>query len=156
MPWGSDSPNENAMKTGIAACTGHASTRYLLDVHTDRSRYRLDFAVDELDLLNAIRAKQYEIFVYDALGIPGEDRQRFIKTVTDMKLRHLARLLLIVEQPPAGSRAGMQSFGPFALIEGAFSKKRLNEVLMDLLNVKDTGSRVKGDDKFFDVTIFKK
>ena len=154
MPGAAEENQEQTLRQGVLAYTTDASTRYLLDVSIDKNKYDLRYANASEDVMEAAEKKSPDIFVLD--GSDGQRGTALVKDIAAAKWKHLVRVVLLMDQQPKPGSNHMQPFGPFCMLEVFFTRHRLNAALNEALTIKDTGSRVKADDKFFDVTIFNK
>jgi hypothetical protein len=132
------------------------STRILLETSIDTTKYSIEYAHSKRDFEGAVEKRQHDIFIIDTSGEDGEDRFALLKSATSQYLKGLVRMLVLVDGVPNPSANRFFSFGPLCLLECFFTRERLNSTLNQIMEMKDTGSRVKIDPLFFDITIFSK
>ena len=130
------------------------STRILLETSIDANRYSIEYAQSERDFEVAVEKRQHDIFIIDTSGSDGGDRFALLKSATSQRLKGLIRMLLLVDSVPNPEANKMYPFGPLCFLECFFTRERLNSILNQIMEIKDTGVRVKIDPKFFDITIF--
>lgn len=154
MPGAAENKIEAGLKHRVLAYTTDATTRYLLEISIDTSKYELAYANTSEEAFAAAEKKSGDILVLD--GSDGQLGGDIVRNIADAKWKHLVRVVLLMDKAPKPGSNHMQPFGPFCMLEAFFTRQRLNATLNDALTIKDTGSRVRADDKFFDVTIFNK
>jgi hypothetical protein len=139
----------------ILANCPEISTRVLLETSLDADLWSIEYANSEEDFMSGVMGRRHDIFIIDAGDAEGDERMRLLKRATAQKLKGLVRILLLIDRvpPPAANR--MNPFGPLCLLECFFTRARLNDTLKILLDLKDTGVRVKSDPQFFDVNVLK-
>jgi DNA-binding NarL/FixJ family response regulator len=154
MPGAAEGKIETGLKHRVLAYTTDVATRYLLDICIDTGKFELQYANTSEDAFSAAEKKGVDILVLDSSdGQLGAD---IVRRIADAKWKHLVRVVLLMDKAPKPGSNHMQPFGPFCMLEAFFTRQRLNATLNESLTIKDTGSRVRADDKFFDVTIFNK
>ena len=154
MPGAAEEQKVPGPRCKVLAYTTDATTRYLLDISVDKARYELQYANTGEDMMQAAQGRAADIFIMDGSG--GQRGTQMVRDIAAAKWKHLVRIVLLTDQQPKPGSSQMQAFGPFCMLEAFFTRPRLNATLGQALTIKDTGSRVKADDKFFDVTIFNK
>jgi DNA-binding NtrC family response regulator len=154
MPGAAENKIESGLKQRVLVYTTDTTTRYMMDISIDKNKYALDYANTTEDVLSAAQNRAADIFVMDSSD--GQRGADLVRNIAEAKWKHLVRIVLLMDKPPKPGSNHMQPFGPFCMLEVFFTRQRLNATLNEALTIKDTGSRVRADDKFFDVTIFNK
>ncbi|MEW6201085.1 MAG: hypothetical protein AB1546_03860 [bacterium] len=142
------------IRTNLLGYCPEISTRILLETSIDDRRYSIEYAETERDFVVAVEKRQHDIFIIDTSGNDGEDRLSLLKSATSQRLKGLVRMLVLLDRVPDPAANRMQPFGPLCFLECFFTRERLNSILTQIFEIKDTGVRVKIDPKFFDITIF--
>ncbi len=153
----SDNKTDSAQRNLLAYST-QFSTRFLLEtvLSSPGGSHTLEFAPLESDFLRAVNQKRFDAYIIDTSDSEGEERFRLLREITALKSKGITRILLLLDKLPPANADHMESFGPLCFLECFFTKQRLFDSLNRMFDMKDTGSRVKADDKFFDVTVFSK
>jgi hypothetical protein len=141
--------SNTAMK--ILAHCPESSTRVLLEISLDADQWAIEYAQDENKFVAAVEKRSHDVYIIDAGDAEGDARLKLLRRATSQKLKGLVRFILLIDKvsPPAANR--MHPFGPLCFLECFFTKARLNDTLKVLLDLRDTGVRVKSDPNFFDV-----
>ena len=152
------SPDTRNSRAELRVLAGNTdpTTEYMLDVCLDTKKYALEFSRDHSNFLNALTGNTHDIYMIDLSMSQAENKLEAVQQIAELNLRHKVRILALLDVAPPPEMNRMQSFGPFCALEVFFTRERLNKTLQELMDIKDTGSRVKADEKFFDVSIFKK
>jgi hypothetical protein len=147
-----------APRRNLLAYSTQFSTRFLLETvfFSSPGLYTLEFAPLESDFLRAVNSKKFDAYIIDTSDSEGEERFRLLREITALKPKGITRILLLLDKMPPPNADHMESFGPLCFLECFFTRQRLLGSLNRIFDMKDTGSRVKADDKFFDVTVFSK
>ena len=155
-------PDESppAGPVSVLAHSVNASTRFLLEASLDPVHFELTFADDAVAFQRAAIQNESAVYVVDTLDADAPDGRSTLATDTlAQRLKHMLRLLLIVDEPPADDNP-MQPFGPLRYLPYHFTRRQCNEVFSDIaavqekdwrIKTRDTGSRVKIDPKFVDI-----
>lgn len=155
------SAGENKL-ISILAFSENISTRFLTEISLDPDKYSLSYADTSMALYDGIANNTHDIYIVDATDmIDDEKKSMLAMKILKSKFKHMVRLLLIVKDVPP-EVTGMEAFGPLRLIEFHFPKIKMSSLLNELAAIdesewkiaktKDTGCRIKGDDKFVDIT----
>jgi DNA-binding NtrC family response regulator len=145
----------------VCAFTPNASTRFMLEISLKPNEYDLSFAETPAEALSAARENNSHIFLIDVAKSSGEAGKGLARNISSMAVKHMLRLVLLVDEPQAAEANQMQSFGPLFLLEFNFNRQQLNKTLRDIMlmsgahqKAHDTGSRVKSDPKFYNIKRF--
>ena len=155
MPY-NDKQNSAVVKKKITAFSAEISTRYLLSTSLDGYEYSLEFARSEEEFIALMKKQHGDIFVMEASGGDTDERFKPLQEAVALGAKGKIRLLVLLGEVPPAEANHMESFGPLCFLEVFFTRKRINDILKLLMEMKDTGCRVKGDSKFFDITLFGK
>lgn len=141
-------------RTSIKALCNQFSTRFLIEISLDPTKYELEFSDSEYDFSKSFEKHSHDIYVIDTSGSDRENNNEVFKSVIGLKIKGLRQVILITPEPRTGMNR-MHHFGPLCLVEANFSRARFNDTLRQVMSIKDTGVRVKSDSDFFDISIFK-
>jgi hypothetical protein len=152
----------DSLKTSVLAHTLNYSTRFLIEVCVDPSKYHLEFVSDEQALVTAIKNNEYNIYIIDATRAATTQPSDAFRIVSGLVLRNATRVVAVADKAPADVALKMAEFGPLAVVSYCFSSDQIQKALEGVLNMQakwtprqDTGSRVKSDPKFFKEQRFK-
>lgn len=140
----------------VLAFTREMSTRIMLEVSVNHRFFALEQTSSSTDFLQDVQKGNHDIYIIDASEGAENSRYRMLGAVSDLKKKGQTRVVLLVDEVPPAEANHMESFGPICFLECFFSAAKLNWTLKEVLQIKDTGCRVKGDSKFFDITVLTK
>ncbi len=140
----------------VLAFTREMSTRIMLDTSISKRHFDLEQCRNTTDFMQNVKNGTHDIYIIDASTGAESTRYELLGRVSDLKKKGTTRVVLLVDEVPPAEANHMESFGPICFLECFFTAGRLNRMLAEVLKIRDTGCRVKGDSKFFDITVLTK
>ncbi len=147
---------KDSVRKKVLAYTTEASTWYLLKVSLTGTEFSLNHAKTGDEVTNEAKKRTYDIYIIEASSGDGDIGFSYLKKIVQTEDKGKVRVLMLIGEVPPIEANHIEAFGPLGFLECYFTKKRLNDTLKQLMEMKDTGCRVKGDSKFFDITMFDK
>lgn len=140
----------------VSALCSNFSTRFLLETSMNAEKHELVFCDNGMDFSDAFQKHTSDIYIIDTAGKDREENMHIFKVSTEMEFKGLRRIVLIVMDILPETRNRMMPYGPLCFIEVAFTRARLESTFREVMELRDTGVRVKMDEDFFDITKMKK
>jgi len=150
-------------RTSVYARVTSDATRFMLESSLP-SEYIVEYAPSDEHVVAAVKRDAFDVYVIDTAGLDGEMKTRLIIEIGALRLKHPIRILALLDGYPLKNSNRMEVFGPLFFLEVFATKQRMKRTLEALTSKKifkrgsdagrDTGCRVKKDDKFFNTAGF--
>lgn len=146
----------------ILVFSENVSTRFLADISFNPNEYDVSFAGTAEEFMQGLANNSHDIYMIDTTDMADpEKKSALAMRILKSRFKHMVRLLMIVKEVPP-EVTGMEAFGPLRLIEYHFEKGKIKKLADELAAIdesewkiaktQDTGCRIKGDEKFVDIT----